>query len=262
MPMKTLASGWRIQRRVVSALMIRELITRFGRENIGFLWMMVEPLLFAIFVGVLWSFMKGPEEHGIGIVAFVASGYIPLVMFRSTVSRAVRAFTANSSLLYHRQVTLFDLILVRFIVELIGGMMAYVAIATVLMMLNLFPFPADFGYLLLGWLVYGFFTFSAALILAPLSELSETIEKFVPVTTYLMVPFSGTFNLTSWLAPNVRSVMLYSPPVTGMELMRYGIWGGKITPYYDIPFSIVVSLICMTIGLALCRKIRRILIVE
>ena len=27
--------------------MIRELVTRFGRENIGFLWMMVEPLLFA-----------------------------------------------------------------------------------------------------------------------------------------------------------------------------------------------------------------------
>ena len=39
-----LAAGWRIQRRVIGALMIRELITRFGRENIGFLWVMVEPL--------------------------------------------------------------------------------------------------------------------------------------------------------------------------------------------------------------------------
>src|SRR5579884_2661625 len=82
---RKLVAAWRTQRRVISALMMRELITRFGRENIGFLWIMVEPLLFAVFVGILWSFMKGPEEHGIGIVAFVASGYIPLVMFRSTV---------------------------------------------------------------------------------------------------------------------------------------------------------------------------------
>ena len=71
--MRSLAAGWRIQRRVISALMMRELITRFGRENIGFLWIMAEPLLFAVLVGVIWQFMKGPEEHGIGIIAFVAS---------------------------------------------------------------------------------------------------------------------------------------------------------------------------------------------
>ena len=260
--MRSLAAGWRIQKRVISALMMRELITRFGRENIGFLWIMAEPLLFAVLVGVIWQFMKGPEEHGIGIIAFVSSGYIPLVMFRTTMSRAVRVFTANGSLLYHRQVTLVDLILVRFIIELIGGMMAYVAIATVLILLDLFPFPADLGALLFGWCLYGLFTLGVALVMAPLSEVSETVEKFLPVTTYLMVPFSGTFNLTSWLSPNVRGIMLYSPPVSGMEVMRYGIWGDKITPYYDIPYAIAASFGLILIGLALCRMIRRVLIVE
>jgi len=259
---KSLAAGWRIQRRVISALMMRELITRFGRENIGFLWMMAEPVLFAVLVGIMWTFMKGPEEHGISVTAFVASGYIPLVMFRSTVNRAVRAFSANSSLLYHRQVTILDLIFVRFLVEFIGSMMAYVAIGLLLMFLGLFPVPADIGSLLLGWLIYGFFTFSLALILAPLSEVSDTLEKFMPVSTYLMVPFSGTFNMTSWLAPNIRDVMLYSPPVSAMELQRYGIWGDKITPYYDIPYAVSVSFILLLIGLILCRRIRRVLIVE
>jgi len=260
--MKGLAAGWRIQTRVVGALMMRELITRFGRENIGFLWMMAEPVLFAVLVGIMWTFMKGPEEHGISVTAFVASGYIPLVMFRSTMGRAVRAFSANSSLLYHRQVTLFDLILVRFLVELIGSMMAYVAIATLLIFLGLFPVPADIGALLLGWALYGLFTFSVALILAPLSEVSDTLEKFMPVSTYLMVPFSGTFNMTSWLAPGIRDVMLYSPPVSAMELQRYGIWGDKITPYYDIPYAVSVSLVMMLLGLILCRSIRRVLVVE
>jgi capsular polysaccharide transport system permease protein len=257
-----LASGWRIQKRVISALMMRELITRFGRENIGFLWIMAEPLLFAVLVGLIWQFVKGPEEHGIGIIAFVASGYIPLVMFRTTMSRAVRVFSANGSLLYHRQVTLVDLILVRFIIELIGGMMAYVFIATVLILLDLFPVPADLGMLLFGWLLYGLFTLAVALVMAPLSEVSETVEKFLPVTTYLMVPFSGTFNLTSWLSPGVRDVMLYSPPVSGMEVMRYGIWGDRITPYYDIPYAFGASFVLILVGLVLCRMIRRTLIVE
>ena len=260
--MRSMADGWRIQRRVISALMMRELITRFGRENIGFLWMMAEPLLFAVLVGLMWTFMKGPEEHGISVVAFVASGYIPLVMFRSTVNRAVRALSANSSLLYHRQVTILDLILVRFLVELIGGMMAYAAVGPILILLGFFPVPANIGSLLLGWILYAYFTFSRALILAPLSEVSEALEKFMPVTTYLMVPFSGTFNLESWLAPHVREILLYSPPVTAMELQRYGIWGDKITPYYDIPYTIAVSSVLMLIGLILCRRIRRVLVVE
>lgn len=260
--MRSLAAGWRIQRRVISALMLRELITRFGRENIGFLWITAEPLLFATLVGFMWEFIKGPEEHGVGIIAFVATGYIPLVMFRTTMSRAVKAFTANGSLLYHRQVTLVDLILVRFIIELIGGMLAYVVIATILILLGLFPVPSNLGDLLLGWVLYGLFTFGVALVMGPLSEVSDTVEKFLPVTTYLMVPFSGTFNLTSWLSPSVRGVMLYSPPVSCMELMRYGVWGDAITPYYDIPYAIGASLVLILIGLLMCRRIRRVLVVE
>jgi len=77
-----------------------------------------------------------------------------------------------------------------------------------------------------------------------------------------MVPFSGTFNLTSWLAPDVRDFMLYSPPVSAMELMRYGVWGDKITPYYDIPYAFAASLVLILIGLMMCRKIRRVLVVE
>jgi capsular polysaccharide transport system permease protein len=72
----SLSEGWRIQRRVIVALMSRELTTRFGRENIGFLWIMAEPLLFACLVALVWTIMKGPEEHGVGIVAFVVSGYL------------------------------------------------------------------------------------------------------------------------------------------------------------------------------------------
>jgi capsular polysaccharide transport system permease protein len=260
--MRSLAAGWRIQKRVISALMMRELITRFGRENIGFLWMMAEPLLFAVLVGLTWEFMKGPEYHGVDVIAFVVTGYIPLVMFRTTMSRAVRVFTANGGLLYHRQVTLVDLILVRFIIELIGGTMAFIFIGAILIALGIFPIPADLGAMLFGWLLYGLFTLAIAMVMAPLSEVSETVEKFVPVTTYLMVPFSGSFSLTSWLSPNVRTVMLYSPPVTGMELMRYGIWGNQITPYYDIPYALAASLVLILIGLMFCRKIRRVLIVE
>lgn len=260
--MSELAKGWRIQARVVGALMIRELSTRFGRENIGFLWVMAEPLLFAGLVGIVWTFMKGPEEHGVSVVAFVASGYIPLTMFRNSVGRVVRIFSVNGSLMYHRQIKILDFIFVRFLIEMIGALMAYLFIAVILMYFDLFPIPADMGYFLAGWLIYSFFTLSLCLVLAPLSEMSDVLEKFMPVTVYIMIPFSGTFNMVSWLTPEARDILLYSPFVSAMEMMRFGIFGERVTPYYDVAFPLITSLICTLIGLAMCRRVRRDLVVE
>jgi capsular polysaccharide transport system permease protein len=260
--MASLRQGLRIQTRVIGALMVREMATRFGRENIGFLWIMAEPLLFASLVSLMWRFMVGPNEHGVGIAAFVVSGYIPLVMFRSSVGRCVGLFVANSSLMYHRQIKIHDFVFTRVCIEVIGHMMAYVAIAATLWVLNLFPTPADFGTFLAGLGLYALFTLSVCFILAPLSELSSVMEKLVPVTTYMMVPFSGSFNMVAWLNPKVRDVMAWSPPVNAMELMRAGLFGDAVRPYYNVTVPLVSSMVCLVLGLALCRYIRRHMVVE
>lgn len=241
---------------VIRALMIRELTTRFGRDNIGFLWIMVEPLLFAGLVSIIWHYVHGESEHGMAMTPFVITGYIPITLFRHGVARSVAVFTANASLLYHRQVTILDFIIVRFLIELVGGMMAFFFVACLLMPFDQFPFPANFGLALSGWLIYAFFCFSLCLIIAPLSEMSEVVEKFVPVTTYVILPFSGLFMMADWLTPSMREYYLWSPFVQGMEMLRKGIWGDVVTAHYEPLYPISLSIILMLFGLSLCRRVR------
>ncbi|MCW6531256.1 ABC transporter permease [Sphingomonas sp. MMSM20] len=260
--LRRLREGWTIQVRVLHALIIRELTTRFGRENIGFLWIMAEPLLFAGLVSLLWRLTKGPQEHGISVVAFVVTGYIPLTLFRHAVQRSVVIFTVNSSLLYHRQIKILDFILARFTIEVLGCMMAYLAIATVLVAFDLFPIPSDIGLFIAGWAAYAFLCLSICLVISPISEMSEVLEKFVPVTTYIMIPFSGAFTLLSWMTPGMREYLLLSPFVNAMEMMRKGLWGDEIIAYYDPWNPIITSVIISLVGLTLCRRVRRTLTVE
>ena len=257
-----LREAWRVQMRVIHALMIRELITRFGRENIGFLWIMVEPLLFAGLVAILWRLTKGSEEHGISVVAFVISGYIPITLFRHGIARSQAVFTANGSLLYHRQIKIIDFLLSRFIIEFLGSCMAYIFIGSILAVFGLFPIPSDIGLFMAGFLLYALFSFSVCLVIAPLSEMSETVERFVPVVTYIMIPFSGLFYMLSWMQPQLREYLLLSPFVNGMEMMRKGLWGDQIIAYYDPLNPLIISMILTVLGLALCRNVRQTLIIE
>ncbi|HEY1212220.1 MAG TPA: ABC transporter permease, partial [Bryobacteraceae bacterium] len=260
--MSKFAPAWRIQRRVITALMIRELTTRFGRENIGFLWIMVEPLLFAVLVGLIWRFMKGPEDHGVSIIAFIATGYIPLTFFRNSVTRVVKIFSVNGSLMYHRQIKIIDFVLVRCLIEGIGAMMAFAVIAPALIILGEFPVPYDLGEVVAGWLLYWLFTTSLCLILAPISEASDVLEKLVPVTTYIMIPFSGAFTMQSWLVPAAGKFLYYSPFVHGMELIREGVFGPVIDARWDPTVPLIASMVLALIGLSLCRNVRRHLVIE
>ena len=42
-----------VQMNVIGALIMRELHTRFGRDNIGYLWVFAEPMLLAIAVAAM-----------------------------------------------------------------------------------------------------------------------------------------------------------------------------------------------------------------
>ena len=67
--------SWTINRRVIGALLMREMLTRYGRNNIGFLWLFVEPMLFTLVITAFWTATRSIHGSAIPIVAFALTGY-------------------------------------------------------------------------------------------------------------------------------------------------------------------------------------------
>jgi capsular polysaccharide transport system permease protein len=68
---------WRgvlIQWRVVGALLIREIYSRFGRESLGFAWAVAEPMVFALPVLLMWRVVRASHEHGLLVMPLLWSG--------------------------------------------------------------------------------------------------------------------------------------------------------------------------------------------
>src|SRR5271166_3059929 len=103
--MSEFLTGLRIQSRGVNALMIRELMMRYGRGNIGFLWLVLEPMILcAGVIAVRWM-IQAHEERGVPLVALILSGYMPLTLWRHITNRSINILRANVAVLYHRGLT-------------------------------------------------------------------------------------------------------------------------------------------------------------
>jgi capsular polysaccharide transport system permease protein len=121
--------AWRgllIQSRVVGALTVREIYTRFGRESLGFAWIVAEPLVFAIPVLFVWRAVRDPNEHGLALMPFLWSGYLPLLLFRHLGGRILFFIRANVPLLYHQRVKIFDIFVARALLEIFSNLTALV----------------------------------------------------------------------------------------------------------------------------------------
>src|SRR4051795_5789965 len=83
-------SSWMINRRVIGALLLREMLTRYGRNNIGFLWLFVEPMLFTFIVVAIRSFLR-PISGDIPMVAFAITGWPSMMLWRNMPGRLIGA---------------------------------------------------------------------------------------------------------------------------------------------------------------------------
>ena len=246
-----------IQKRVIFALLMREVITRYGRHNIGFLWLFVEPMLFTAGVTALWTLSKAVHGSNLPIAAFAVTGYSSVLLWRNMSSRLVGAVESNFTLMYHRQVKIIDVYLSRIILEFAGASASFIVLTLVYTSLGWMAFPEDILKVIEGWFMLTWFGAALAIVVGTLSERSEVVEKLWHPITYLLFPLSGAAFMVDWLPVSAQKFILYLPMVHGVELLRDGFFGSAVKPHYDIQYMATVCLGMTAFGLLQLRIVSR-----
>ena len=257
LPTTPLLRSFAIQRRVIGALLMREVITRYGRHNIGFLWLFLEPMLFTLGVTVLWILLKATHGSNLPITAFALTGYSSLIIWRNCSNRAVKAIEVNHSLLYHRNVRVIDVFAARLILEIVGVTTSLIVLTLIFTVLGLMNPPADILTVVGGWLLMAWFAFSLSLIVGAASERSEIIERVWHILTYLMFPLSGAAFMVDWFPKGAQELLLWVPMVHSTEMIRHGYFGSAVHTHENPAYLVLVNSVMLIIGLALVRETGR-----
>ena len=237
-----------IQKRVIGALLMREIITRYGRNNIGFLWLFVEPLLMTLMILLLWGAARANQYSDLNIIAFTLTGYPLAMMWRNVSNRAIGAISANASLLYHRNVRVLDTLFARMLLEIAGATIAQIAIVGVLILIGWIPAPADVFYMLMAWLLMAIFAIGLGLVICSIAFKVEAFGKIWGTLSFVMMPLSGVFFFVSSLPQQAQQYVLWMPMVHGTEMFRQGYFGASVITHESISYIVLCNLVLLLLG--------------
>lgn len=254
--LRVLYKSLAISFRVIVALTYREIITRYGRYNIGFLWLFIEPMLFTLGVAALWSLIK-PITGDVPVFAFAITGYSSVLLWRNSAGRCSLAIEPNLALMYHRNVKIMDIFISRIFLEIAGTTLSFIILIGFFMFIGEIESPHNILLVIFAWLLLIWFAVALGFCIGSMSELSPFFDRLWHTLTYLLFPISGALFMVSWLPTNVRDIVLWIPMVHTTEMLRDGFFGNIVQAYYDLSYFFIFTIILSIIGFSLSKILEK-----
>lgn len=248
--------------RSISALVLREMATRYGRSPGGYLWAVLEPLGAILILSFAFSLVLRSAPLGDSFILFFATAYLPFSLYQTLSNNVARSINFSRALLFYPAVSWIDAVLARFFLN---------ALTEVLVMLIIFAgliFTADTSPVLN--VVPALIAISLTILLGlGIGVLNCALIGLFPVwiqiwsiATRPLFIISGVFFTYEGMPAVAQDILWYNPLMHISGMMRDGFYPTYNPAYISIPFVVFIGLICLFMGVILMRRYHRIILNE
>lgn len=251
-------SAFTVQCRVLHALILRELKSRYGNRRLGFVWALIEPLMFISLFVAFFLLIGRESQGGVPVPLFFVAAISPFFMFRDIFAEVAQGTRGHQSLLMFPQVTRMDLLFSKLALNALVSIAVFIillcglyAIGYTFVIDSLLGVMIAFGMMiLLGFglgLVIGAFCIRYEFV----QSISQTLLGRPLFIT------SGLFFSASMLPPAVRKIALYNPLLHCTELVRVSLFENFESRHIDLTYVMVFTLILNSLGMMLLLVFER-----
>jgi capsular polysaccharide transport system permease protein len=246
-----------IRWRVIYAIMLRDIRTRFGHTKLGYFWAIMEPITHLLTLGsIFYAMNHSPPPVGDDLFLFYITGLVPFLMFSHVSHDVMSAAEANNAMLQLPIVKRTDIIaahaLRQFATELVVGIIIF-SIAALLGQRGL---PADLptafaGVTLLWLLAVGIGAFNLVVV-----ELFPSYETLYAAIVRLLYLLSGIYFSPMAMPDWIRDLLVWNPVLQGIELFRSGFFPQYAPHWLDVNYLLLWVVASLGVGFALERSTR------
>lgn len=243
--------------RAVTALMLREMQTTYGRSPGGYLWALVEPVAGIALLTIIFSIGFRAPPLGTDFAPFYASGVVPFLFFNTVSTKVAQSLQFSRQLLVYPSVNFVDAILARVLVNTITQILVGYIVFTGLLVVYDTRGALDFGAMIVSFSL-------TALLATGIGTLNCFLTLQFPVWaiiwSILMRPMfliSCIFFLFDSIPDPYQGWLWFNPLVHVIGLMRSGFYSTYDAYYVSVPYVAAVSMICLSVGLLFLSRYYR-----
>ncbi|MET4690765.1 ABC transporter permease [Sinorhizobium fredii] len=236
--------------RVISAMIVREMSTRFGSKPGGYVWALLEPIGYIAMMTVIFGAISHTPALGTNFILFFATGYLGFQMYQAKVGYLSSAVRANKPLLSYPNVAPIDAVTARYILQTMTTVLvAAVVFFAIFLASDERPelnWPRLFeAELYAGALALGIGMFNAVMFVK-----YALYEQVYGILTKPMFLLSGVFFLPDTMPHPYREVLLSNPLVHVIMLFRSGFYPEYRAIGLSVPYLSVCSAAAFFCGMA------------
>jgi capsular polysaccharide transport system permease protein len=240
--------------RVLSALVIREMGTKFGRSIGGYAWALAEPLGGILLLAIVFSLALRTPPLGTNFMLFYSTGVIPYYMFNTMANGVSRAVQSNKALLNYPAVHVLDAVFAKFVLNFMTiFLVAFVMMGSIL----LFVRPhvnLELGSVALSFTLAALLGLGVGTMNCVLFGLYPTWKNVWGVLTRPLFIVSSIFYLYESVSGTFKAILWWNPLVHIIALMRSGIYGAYDPQFISIPYVTGIALALFVTGAYLLRR--------
>lgn len=232
----------------VLALTRRDRDTRFSGGVLGYVWAYLIPFSWIAFVVALFELTgRAPPIHTEPAL-FVATGLLPYILFRQTISSMMRGAVAHRRLLQIRPVRLSDLLLASAAQELVNLAVSALLVFGAILLLTGAGGPDDPVRVLEGLFLAWAMGVGLGRLFSVLGLMSDLIARAVPILLRPTFWISGIFFTATELPGALRDLLWWSPLLHATERIRDGWFAGYASPFDSVTMLIAPALLPWTLS--------------
>jgi capsular polysaccharide transport system permease protein len=240
--------------RTVAAMMLREMVTTYGRSPGGYVWAILEPVAAIGLLSLAFSLAFAKPSLGTSFPLFYATAYLPYMLFHDVGNKVATSLTFSKPLMAYPAVTYVDAILARFLLNFMTHVMVFAIVMTGIIATMRSPVIVDLPMMLnaLGMaaaLGLGIGTLNCYLMLA-----FPAWERIWQILTRPLFILSGVFFLYEDVPTEFQAVLWFNPLYHITGAMRDAFYATYDAAYVSPAYVYGIAAVTFAVGLMALRN--------
>lgn len=248
--------------RTVTALMLREMSTTYGRTSLGYLWALMEPSAGILLLTLVFSVIATTPPIGTSYALFYASGILPYMMYLDISNKVGQSLRFSQALLFYPGVTFIDAILARLLLNgLTETLVFFIIIAGVIWAAGV-DTMMDYPAILLGLAMTMALALGIGTINCFLLSMFPTWERTWAILNRPLVIVSCVLFPFALVPQPYQDYLWFNPLVHAVGQVRAGVYPTYDASYVSPMYIFGLSGALFALGLVLLRRYQSYIINE